>query len=85
MRDPGPLSLVVMITDPHALPEPASPLLSLVSCVDLSPTYCTYALFGLCVLKNPIGDMCSVCCSPVFKVQAFDAFTVATVRLPRLN
>ncbi len=39
----------------------------------------------LCVLENPVGEMCPVCCNPVFKVPTFDAFTVATVRLPRLN
>lgn len=70
---------------PHALPEPASPLLGLVFCVDLSPTYCTYALFGLCVLERPIGEVWPVCFSPVFKVTPSDAFTVATVRLLRLN
>lgn len=36
-------------------------------------------MFGLCVLENPVGAMCPVCCSPVFKVPTFDAFTVATV------
>lgn len=37
-------------------------------CVDLSPTYCTYAVFGVCVLENPVGQMCPLCCNPVFKV-----------------
>lgn len=36
-----------------------------------------YAVFGLCGLEKPIGEMCSVCCSPVFKVKTSDAFTVA--------
>lgn len=61
------------------MPEPASPLLGLVFCVDRSPTYCAHALFGLCVLQNPIKEMCPVCCNPVFKVTTFDALTVATV------
>lgn len=81
----GPLSPVVMNPALHTLPEPASPLLGLVFCVNLSPTWCTYAVFGLCVLKNPIGEMCSLCCSPVFTVPTYDAFTVATVRLLGLN
>lgn len=85
MTGHGPLSLVVMNTAPHALPEPASPLLGLVFCVDLSPTYSTYAMFGLCVLKNPVGGMCPLCCNPVFTVPTFDAFTVATVHLLRLT
>lgn len=68
-------------TAPHALPESAFSLLGLVFCVDPSPTYCTCAMFGLCVLENPVGEMCPVCCSPVFNVPTFDAFTVATVQL----
>ena len=81
----GPLSLMVMNTAPHALPELASPPPRFGLCVDMSPTYCTLAMFGLCVLETPVGEMCPVCCSPVFKVPTFDAFIVATVRLLRLN
>lgn len=63
---------------PHALPESASPLLGLVFCVNFSPTYSAHAMFGLRGLKNAIGELCLVCCNPVFKGTTFDALNVET-------